>query len=172
MPALTTHSATPCPAITEFTASAQRAPDGIIVLTYLIKGDVNQIDLPEKAASVQTDGLWQHTCFEAFARTANESAYREFNFVPSSAYAAYSFTDYREGMQPLLLDAAPQIDMTRHETLLKVSVQLPAGSLPRDTLLALAAVIELKDGSKSYWALTHVGDNPDFHHKDGFVLKL
>ncbi|MGH8470025.1 MAG: hypothetical protein ACREVY_13900, partial [Gammaproteobacteria bacterium] len=34
--------------------------------------------------------------------------------------------------------------------------------------LALAAVIEEKNGSLSYWALAH--PRPDFHHADAFAL--
>ena len=34
------------------------------------------------------------------------------------------------------------------------------------------AVLEEKDGTKSYWALAHAADKPDFHHPDCFVAKL
>jgi hypothetical protein len=37
---------------------------------------------------------------------------------------------------------------------------------------AITAVIEEADGTKSYWALAHPGEKPDFHHPDGFVLEL
>jgi hypothetical protein len=39
--------------------------------------------------------------------------------------------------------------------------------------LGLAAVLEEKDGTKSYWALAHSNpDKPDFHLADCFVAKL
>jgi hypothetical protein len=38
--------------------------------------------------------------------------------------------------------------------------------------LALSAVIEEKDGTKSYWALKHPPGKPDFHHRDCFALTL
>ena len=38
--------------------------------------------------------------------------------------------------------------------------------------LGLSAVLEEVDGTKSYWALTHPGDKPDFHHPDCFAAKL
>ena len=34
------------------------------------------------------------------------------------------------------------------------------------------AVIEEADGTKSYWALAHPSDKPDFHHPDSFALDL
>ena len=38
--------------------------------------------------------------------------------------------------------------------------------------IAASAVLENKSGHKSYWALAHPTDKPDFHHPDGFVLDL
>lgn len=38
--------------------------------------------------------------------------------------------------------------------------------------IALSAVIEEKDGTKSYWALRHPPGKPDFHHPDCFALTL
>lgn len=38
--------------------------------------------------------------------------------------------------------------------------------------IALSAVIEEKDGTKSYWALHHPPGAPDFHHPDCFALTL
>jgi hypothetical protein len=38
--------------------------------------------------------------------------------------------------------------------------------------LALAAVIEDQDQHKSYWALAHPSERPDFHHADAFTMDL
>jgi hypothetical protein len=38
--------------------------------------------------------------------------------------------------------------------------------------VAICAVIQLKQGSISYWALNHGGAEADFHRRDGFVLSL
>jgi hypothetical protein len=37
---------------------------------------------------------------------------------------------------------------------------------------ALAAVIEERDGAKSYWALAHPLGKPDFHDPNCFILDL
>ncbi len=42
----------------------------------------------------------------------------------------------------------------------------------KDWKLALSAVIEETDGTKSYWALRHPPGAPDFHHPDCFALTL
>lgn len=172
MPDLLCHTTTPCPAIERFTADAHLEADGSLALTFLISGDIGQILLPPPAPAVQTDNLWQHTCFECFARHASEDAYREFNLATSGAFAAYSFTDYRDGMKPLPLEAVPSIDAYAEGNQLTISARIPAGALPHHAMAALTAVIELQDGSRSYWSLRHAAGKPDFHHAESFVLPL
>ena len=41
-----------------------------------------------------------------------------------------------------------------------------------DLTLALSCVVEGRDGSKSFWALNHPPDKPDFHHDDCFQLQI
>jgi hypothetical protein len=38
--------------------------------------------------------------------------------------------------------------------------------------LGLSAVLEEKDGTKTYWALEHPSDKPDFHHAACFATRL
>ena len=42
----------------------------------------------------------------------------------------------------------------------------------QDWRLGLSAVLEEKDGTKSYWALAHPPGAPDFHHPDCFAAQL
>jgi hypothetical protein len=46
------------------------------------------------------------------------------------------------------------------------------GLLPADSDLALTAVIEETDGTKSFWALAHAPGPPDFHNPDCFIATL
>ena len=41
-----------------------------------------------------------------------------------------------------------------------------------DGAVGLSAVLEEKDGAKSYRALAHQGEKPDFHHADCFAARL
>ena len=67
----------------------QHAPEPALLLIYVVRGALNELRLPGRAAApTRTDGLWQHTCFEAFVGTEGNSAYREFNFAPSADWAA------------------------------------------------------------------------------------
>src|SRR3979490_1310679 len=56
--------------------------------------------VPGPGAGPPPAGLWQHTCFEAFLAAPGVAGYYEFNFTPTLDWAAYQFTDYRDGMTP------------------------------------------------------------------------
>lgn len=117
-----------------------------------------------------TDGLWQHTCFEAFVAVKGETAYREFNFSPSSQWAAYAFS-VTTASQLNHLSFLPSLrkGLGNGECLSKIAnppinwmpPSHPLPCPPPRAQLALTAVIELTDGSKSYWALKHPGERPD-----------
>ena len=109
-----------------------------------------------------------------FLRPREGDAYVEFNFAPSSQWAAYAFDSYRTGMRDLPLSSEPMIETVQSDNgtyELKANVILP--SLP-DALLqaSFTAVIEESDGTKSYWALAHPAGKPDFHDRACFVLEL
>lgn len=55
---------------------------------------------------------------------------------------------------------------------LTASFEDPAFGGEGPWLAGLSAVIEEAHGQKSYWALAHGSDKPDFHHPDSFVLEL
>jgi hypothetical protein len=147
-----------------------------LTLRYLVAGAIGDLCLPPVAAPTRHDGLWQHTCFEAFIRTAPDGSYYEFNFSPSTQWAAYRFGTYRSGRSPARLARAPirtRIGEDRFElrTLLDLG---PLADLDADPVwqLGLSAVVEERSGHKSYWALTHPDGDPDFHHSDCFALEL
>lgn len=157
-------------------AGVELFPDGSLHLGFVVHGAAAQLDrvlVPEPGAAIRIDGLWQHTCCEAFIGVPGQSGYREFNFSPSGAWAAYAFTDYRRAA-PLPLGPVPNIACLRSEGSLTLATTLAPGWLPksRPLCLGLSAVIELVDGTRSYWALAHATEHPDFHHRDGFTLTL
>jgi hypothetical protein len=151
-------------------------PSAELELTYAMHGDVARLQLPEPRAPVRADGLWRHTCFEAFIRCGGRE-YWEYNLSPSGAWAAYHFTGYREGMTAQLEGAPPQIQLRIRPDSLELTARLDLDWLARSAAsspleLALAAVVEDDAHVLSYWALAHPAEKPDFHHADGFVLTL
>jgi len=127
--------------------------------------------LPEAAEPGRADQLWQTTCFEAFLKEEGAEAYREWNFAPSGNWAAFDFTGYREGMAEAEIGAPPYIRLEDNLTwwTLGATIAVEAG---RAWQLGLSAVLEERDGTKSYWAVAHVAEKPDFHHPDCFAARL
>jgi hypothetical protein len=161
---LTAHSDFPSQAVCCVEIEIAPAAPGVASLTYIVTGDIGAVVLPAPAPARRTDALWRATCFEAFLRPEPGEAYLEFNFAPSTQWAAYRFTGYRTGMAPL--DMPPlDIDVRRDPRRFELRVSIPAAAPAR---LAASAIIEETGGRKSYWALAHPPGRPDFHHEAGF----
>jgi hypothetical protein len=126
------------------------------VLSYRVRGPGPL--LPAPAAAERADDLWRHTCFELFIGVGGEGYY-EFNFSPSTQWAAYRFEGYREGRSDVTL-AAPAIERLADGVRVTVDLSaLPSG----EWRIGLSAVIEEADGTMSYWALAHPPGKADFH---------
>ncbi len=140
---------------------------GLLWLRFIVDDNPDFIAWPGDAPVGRADDLWKHTCFEAFVST--EEGYCEFNLSPSGQWASYRFAGYREGMR--LADEVAVVDGLdggRDHVALEGRIELPFGA----KRMALSAVIETIDGAKTWWALAHPSDKPDFHHPDSFVLDL
>ena len=174
--ALTLHPDSISQAVTRIEVDVVRKGDGTLVLLYVVAARIDDLRLPPVMAPARTDELWRHTCFEAFVRASLGAAYYEFNFSPSTQWAAYRFDDYRSGMHVATPISAPRIDVQTapdHMTL-RAALELGAVSdLPGGTWrLGLSAVIEEATDRKSHWALAHPPGKPDFHHADSFACDV
>jgi hypothetical protein len=174
--ALVPHPDTPCAAVRALTLTLERPSPQLLTLHYRLEGDLSALRLPEPRSPVRTDGLWQHTCFEAFIGQTRGRSYWEFNFSPSGAWAAYQFSGYREGMAPLMTGAAPVISARETQESLQLSVAVDLSWISRATaaelVLGAAAVIETQARVLSYWALAHPSGKPDFHHAESRIVPL
>jgi hypothetical protein len=168
------HPDTPCDAVSSIAVEIERPEGEIVLLRYVLFGEIARLAIPPAAAPARTDELWRRTCFEAFLRPGDGEAYVEFNFAPSTQWAAYRFTGYRHGVAPAEI-AAPRIEVVADDTTLELAVQLNLAGLalpPGPCRVALCAVIEAASGAKSYWALAHAPGRPDFHHRSSFAYEL
>jgi hypothetical protein len=174
---LAAHPDTPARAIESIEVDAVRLRGGWLRVRYDVRGRIDDLVLPQDGPAERTDGLWATTCFEVFGRRAGGEGYCEFNFSPSTRWAAYRFTAHRTGMEPILEIPAPTIlmrvmpDRLLLHALADIS-QLPDLPPSLSWRLAVTAVIEETSGQKSYWALAHPQGKPDFHHAEGFALDL
>jgi hypothetical protein len=174
--ALVPHPDTPCAAVRSLTLAFERPTPALLTLHYRLEGDLAQLRIPEPRSPLRTDGLWQHTCVEAFLGQAGGRQYWEYNFSPSGAWAAYQFSDYREGMAPLMKGAAPVISAREAADVLTLSVAVDLSWMARapatELVLGAAAVIETRARGLSYWALAHPAGKPDFHQAESRVVPL
>jgi len=136
-----------------------------------IGAPVSRFVIPEADEPARKDELWRTTCFEAFLRPLAQDSYMEWNFAPSGDWAAYGFTGYREGMAAVEVGQPPYIRREDNLTWWTLGATI---AVPADTNweLGLSAVLEEKDGTKSYWALAHPREKPDFHDPGCFAARL
>jgi hypothetical protein len=166
------HPDSHCAAATRIEADIARPSPGSLILSFVVIGRINDLRLPPVVAPARADELWRHTCFEAFVRPSPGSAYYEFNFSPSTQWAAYHFNGYRSGTRVATEIAAPRIEVRSiaGSYTLQAALELDGLSLP--WRIGLSAVLEETNGHKSYWALAHPPGKADFHHADCFALEL
>lgn len=139
-------------------------------LRYTIRAPLKELALPDPGKPVRADGLWQSTCLEVFVRDRPDGGYLEFNFSPSGEWAAYRFAAYRDGMEELPMASGPGIGLDASDDHLALEATVPLGA--KQYSVALAAVVEELDGTKSFWSLAHPPGKADFHHPACFALTL
>ncbi len=178
---LTCHSSTPCAAVHQFAVRVWR-DGGKLALQYRLDGEIDVLKIPPTAPAQRTDGLWQTTCCELFIKGSLQTesvlggGYYEFNFSPSTAWAAYAFSAYRQGMASA--DLVEPVNIAVRQTVawleLDAVVNVAGLALPNagKLHLGLSAVVQPKSGDSSYWAFAHPAGKPDFHHPDGFACEL
>jgi len=143
-----------------------------LVLHYRLRGDARWLRWPEPRGG-RADGLWQHTCFEAFVATEGQPAYHEFNFAPSGQWAHYRFRAERERASDPEQAPPPLIDRQDVADGVDLIAVLDRRALPPGPWqIGLSAVLEDTHGRHAHLALRHPGDKPDFHHRAGWTLHL
>jgi hypothetical protein len=173
---LVAHPDTPNPAVRRMAACAQRVGRDSLRFEYVLEADPQQVRVaPPAAAAGRADGLWAHTCFEAFIGVPQSPGYLELNFSPSGEWAAYRFESYRQGMEPAALVAPPRLTLDRRGARLELQAEVRLSgpeAAGRRLRLALSTVVEDREGRLSYWAPRHAPGRPDFHHPDSFSLAI
>lgn len=179
------HPDSVCFAVTGIEVEVARPRSGSLELAYIVSGRIDDLLMPALAVGGRTDELWRHTCFEAFVRDFSGEGYYEFNFAPSTQWAAYRFGGYRSGMRVATEIDGPQIAVAMSPGRYILRTRLDLDRVPASApiveggaekrpmwRLGLSAMIEQTGGLQSYWALTHPPGKPDFHHFDCFAVEV
>ena len=177
---LVCHPATPATAVRTFEAKAGWDAERSLHLHFCLRGDIARLRVPARHFPERREGLWEHTCFEAFVAVANTAAYREFNFSPSGDWAVFDFSDYRQRAADPAIEVPPLINTLQTDGRLELDILIAEGALPAHSGteafdIGLSAVVEAADtvdGAHSFWALRHEDARPDFHRRAGFILRL
>ena len=165
------------PRVRALDVAVSRTADGALVAIYECDCAAGVLCLPDARPAEAADELWRHTCCELFVGVAGDAAYREFNFSPSGQWAMYGFSAYRvrDSSNLNVAGPAPHIEFALGETGWRLEVRLDAAALPlraaKQIELGVAVVLEAANGDLSYWALRHAAGQPDFHHRESFVLR-
>ena len=161
------HPDFPCQALSGLEVEAARPEPQRLVVRYRLLDANGMLAFPPASGGRQ-DGLWKHTCLEAFVAAAGRG-YRELNLSPGGAWAAYRFEGRRQGMAQAGI-GPPAVERDGGSGFLAAwDLDLPPDAPWR---VGVAAVIEEAGGRLSYWALRHPAGQPDFHDPDCFVLEL
>ena len=147
-----------------------------LAIRYTLLGRLREVVIPEPAAVPdRQDGLWKDTCFEFFLAVRGSPPYWEFNLSPAGHWNVYRFSSYRQGMEEERDFSSLPFRVERQSDSLSFRLEFDLDGIARaDQVLevAVSAVLKHKDGSMTYWALTHCGPQPDFHRRDSFIIAL
>jgi hypothetical protein len=175
---LSSHPATPVPQVHSLSVALSATADRELDARFECRCGAGALRLPEARPAAAADELWRHTCCELFIGVTGDAAYREINCSPSTEWAMYEFSAYRvrDTVKRNPKAAAPSIEFAAGVEGWTLRARLDAAILPSvaaDRIeLGVAVVLEAADGGLSYWALRHAAAQPDFHHRDSFVLRL
>jgi hypothetical protein len=176
--ALICHPLTPCKGVHRIEVQVQRTAEATLELRYSLEGDIDGLRIPVQSAPRRADKLWEHTCFEAFvAPDGIVNGYYEFNFPPSTQWAMYRFSAYREEMVVVEIPRPPHVSVRHENGRMSLEAVIDLEPLPDlrqspGLRLALSAIVEDAEHCLSYWALAHPVAKPDFHHADSFAFTL
>jgi hypothetical protein len=167
-------SARPLPSVTMGGTIARHA--NALAIRYTLLGRLGEVVIPEPAAMpARKGGLWEETCFEFFFAVRTSPRYWEVNLSPAGHWNVYRFASYRREMEEETVFSSLPFRVERQSDSLSLSLELDVKRIARaDQVLevAISAVLKHKDGSMTYWALTYLGSQPDFHRRDSFIVAL
>lgn len=149
---------------------------GDLAMRYELRGPMAQLAVPAAAERPERrDEIWRGTCLEFFLAPRGEDSYWEFNLSPAGHWNCYRFRAYRSGMveEPGYTSLPFRVRRGVAGLSLDLHCALPEVLEPDQPLdLAICAVIALRGGVPTYWALLHPGEEPDFHRREGFRLLI
>ena len=150
--------------------------DNILSIEYQLLGDLDSVAIASPAvAPSRKFELWESTCFEFFIGVLGDRNYWEFNLSPSGDWNVFHLNDYRQALRDEIAFTMLPFNVDRSANSLTLKLELDLSqiiSIDRQIEVSIATVIRSTQDKISYWALTHIGEEADFHSRDSFVIKI
>jgi hypothetical protein len=146
-----------------------------LMIRFALSDPDSIVSISPTASPQRKDELWEETCFEFFLGVEDSECYWEFNLSPAGHWNIYRFEGYRQGMQDELAWDQLPFEVQQQSGIVTLDLKLdlsPIVIAEQKLELAIAAVITLKTGATSYWALTHCAPQADFHQRKSFTIEL
>lgn len=147
-------------------------------IQFCIDDPESMILLPKRQQILQrSHDLWQTTCFECFFSPHAEKNYWELNLDNHGNWNLYRFQEYRNPQPPQEEDIVQNLELeflkTKSGFEVECFLDLKELNLENKALdVGLACVIEWSNKEKSFYALAHKSEKPDFHNRETFVCNL
>ncbi|NET58339.1 MAG: DOMON-like domain-containing protein [Symploca sp. SIO2E6] len=145
-----------------------------LAISYELHYPLTELIIPHSATEpTRKDGLWQETCFEFFFGVKDSPQYWEFNLSPAGDWNVYRFAAYRQGMEEEEVFTSLPFTVEKQSNLLQLSLEVDLAQLISANQVlevAISTVVKSQAGEVSYWGLVHPTSQPDFHHRDSFIL--
>ncbi|TKB26138.1 DOMON-like domain-containing protein [Desulfopila sp. IMCC35006] len=149
---------------------------GALHAAFEVQGGLEWVNwLGTSRSTGRCQELWRHTCFELFFAIPGDPAYWEVNLSPNGCWNIYRFTGYRTGMREEAEVDPPVCHVAADGALFSLGCAIDCQALVDDSAdleLAVSSVIQDTRGSISYWAIDHLGPEPDFHNRASFSMVL
>ncbi|WP_414517828.1 DOMON-like domain-containing protein [Nostoc sp. PCC 9305] len=147
-----------------------------LTICYNLGSDLKEIAIvPPSNAPSRKYELWEDTCFEFFLGIKDSVRYWEFNLSPAGHWNVYRFEGYRQGMQEETAFEKLPFNVHNQADALVLALDVDLNkivSANQGIEIGITTVIKNIDGNVSYWALTHKGEEADFHLRDSFIVEL
>ena len=147
-----------------------------LTISYALLGDLTKVEIPTPADLLKRKyDLWEETCFEFFVGIKNSPDYWEFNLSSAGHWNVFHLENYRQGLQEeMTFTSLPfSVQQKSDALLVDLEVDLNKFILVEQSLeVGITTVIKSKEGNLSYWALTHYGEEADFHQRESFIVEL
>jgi hypothetical protein len=150
--------------------------DARLTVTYTLSGPLQDLVIAPPADPPSRQWvLWEHTCFELFLASHGAEHYWEWNLSPAGHWNVFRLSGYRQGIQEEPAFQALPFTVQRHPEELSIALDIDLailGPVNQPLEVGLSAVLQPQDGPLSFWALTHQDAAPDFHRRQGFIVRL